>query len=267
VQSLFIWEARQVSAAATRGGVGETKSTSKQPWQEVVSKGRKREDYLSLAGTLPARRAARGGSDFFQTKRASCLTQKNKQGAATHIPPVTSAFDETVLLFLSFPFFSCVPSILLLLFLQTQHYHAHTHTRKQRECTRTSNTNTTPFTHFHQHILSHHLEGGAGRGLGKGKLAPNDAAVLLPLTPHRGNTHRERNRDTHTGHTHIHAAPSNSRDYSTLANVNEKKQQREKAATNTERGKNRPEILTLKRVGSTYGLQQRKGRRCNERQQ
>ena len=139
--------------------------------------------------------------------------------------------------FLFFPFFSCVPSILLLLFLQTQHKHTHARTRA-------NNANA----HAHPTPTQHHLPTSTNTYyliiLREERVEVWKKGSSLQTTPPShyhslliGATHRERNRDTHTGHTHRHAAPSNSRDYSTLANVNEKKQQREKAATNTERGK------------------------------
>jgi len=57
------------SAPSFRGGDARWCGGDKEHKQTTMARGgvkrRKREDYLSLAGTLPARRAARGGSDFF----------------------------------------------------------------------------------------------------------------------------------------------------------------------------------------------------------
>ena len=172
------------SAPSFRGGDARWCAEDKEHKQTTMARGgvkRKKKKTTSLA-----RRA--GAPIFFQTKRAPCLTQKNKTRSrnTTHpIPPETHAFAETVpfffFLILSFPAFH--PSSFLF-FPPTHIYsHAHAHTLKLRECTRTSsNTNTTPFTHFHQHILSHHVEGGAGGGLGKRELARNDDAVFTITT-------------------------------------------------------------------------------------
>ena len=156
------------SAPSFRGGDARWCGGDKEHKQTTMARGgvkRKKKKTTSLArGYSPRAAAARGGSDFFSNKtRALPHPKKTKQGAETqHIPyprkrtRLLRLSLFSFFLILSFPAFH--PSSFLFFPSDSIFSHAHAHTLKLRECTRTSsNTNTTPFTHFHQHILSHHV--------------------------------------------------------------------------------------------------------------
>jgi len=138
------------SAPSFRGGDARWCAEDKEHKQTTMARGgvkRKKKKTTSLARGYSPRAARRAGAPiFFQTKRAPCLTQKNKTRSrnTTHpIPPETHAFAETVpfffFLILSFPAFH--PSSFLF-FPPTHIYsHAHAHTLKLRE--------------MHTHIIQH----------------------------------------------------------------------------------------------------------------